>query len=296
MQLLLEKSGSQVCLGPEIGCGGQGTLRQLDTDHFVAKTGNIDEAKLRYLAAHPVIPSANGYSFAWPYDVLVDPGTQQLAGYVMPRVQDGTDVIGLYSASWLPDSFRTRVSLNHIRAMMDLELAGFRVGDLPNSIVHNRQGEITLIDIDSLQVSRSDAQFNCGCVKLDTIPPELIELFRAANGDDYETTREHDAWSVAVVIWQIYFAGEHPFDFRWVGTGPRLKRTEVVELGWWPHSRAYPDVEPRRGIRPFVKLDLELQSLFRRTFDDGHSQRNPTMRPQLREWEAVLSRMKDQGK
>ena len=288
MRITPENSSRAETLGRTLGDGAFGEARLGRSGTCVWKSGDIEFDKVRYLINHRVVPTGPGHRYAWPEAIGVDQATGSPVAYAMPHVGDGIDTVRLFSGVNVSAAFRVRVALNHVRSLIDLESYGYRRGDVPNSVFH-RDGSITEFDLDSLQVTRPDVTFPGGYFKGLTVPPEVIEHFEGGGAPGFEVTREHDAWVVAVLVWLLLMEGEHPFDFHWIGIGKRPNRMAVVKAGLWPHSRRHREVEPRPGAKAFGSLDAELQTLFEKTFEWGHS--DPPCRPTLQAWESVLARL-----
>jgi len=295
VEVLLKNSGYKVLLKLPVGAGGVGEARLHGTNQTVLGKVFFEELpfqKLEYLIAHPVVPSRSGYRFAWPIDIGLHPVSNEPVCFFMTRAEDAVDFEAICKAGhWLPLKFLYRVAHHHACSLFDLEQANIHRGDMPNSMVH-QDGSITEIDLDSVQITRPDANFTCGWVKHSTIPPELIRFF-ANDRKDFITTSEHDRWSFAVMLWMLLNGGEHPFACRWLGAGGRPPLLERIERGLWPHSSLHPEVAPRRGSKSLSDFDPELAYLFRRTFDSGHA--SPQQRPLVGEWIAVLSRLDSAG-
>lgn len=284
-----ENSTREETLGQTLGQGAYGAARLGGSGATVWKGGEIEFPKVRYLITHRVVPTRPWYSYAWPEAIGLDQAGQPVA-YAMAQAKNGVDTMKLFSPVNVPAAFRVRVALNHIRSLIDLEACGYRRGDVPNSVFHD-DGSITEFDLDSLQVTRPDAQFNGGFFKALTVPPELIDHFESGGGPGFEVTREHDAWVAAVLVWLLLMEGEHPFDFCWQGVGQRPHRSEIVKAGLWPYSGRFSDVTPRPATKRFDTLDAELQVLFEKAFLFGHPNADPQCRPALSAWESALARL-----
>lgn len=287
MNVLLPNNDTAFPLGPTIGMGGYGRTHDWASGEDVAKVTEVYLAKLEYLIANRLVPTRIGHRYAWPYAIIRDATTGQPCGCVMQKAVDGIDTERLFSPVPLPKWIRVRVATNHVHSLIDLEAAGYRRGDFPNSLFH-QDGSITEVDLDSLQINHPGATFNGGNVKAITAPPEVLEHFRGGGEPGFETTREHDAWSIAVLIWLILMQGEHPFDAVPVGPGAAADIDERTRAGHWPHDPNCLEAEPRPGSRPLTDLEPTLQSLFRQTFVDGHPNRDPRNRPTIQAWAKVL--------
>ncbi|QDV74546.1 hypothetical protein [Botrimarina mediterranea] len=287
MKVLHRNAQAPTTLGATVGVGGYGAAYEGPTGSHVYKLGEVDFGKVAHLIANRVVPTMQGYCYAWPEAVCLDPVSGYPCCYAMQKANDGVETEMLFSGLQVPEWFRVRVVLNHVRSLIDLEAAGYRRGDLPNSLFH-RDASITEIDLDSLQVNHPGATYHSGAAKVTTAPPEVLEHYQQGGGPGFETTREHDAWAFASLAWLVLMRGEHPFDAVPVGAGAAANLTQRVLAGQWPHDPNCATAEPRPGSLPLSYLDPSLQSLFRQTFVDGHPNRDPRNRPTLQAWEKAL--------
>ncbi|QEG36220.1 hypothetical protein [Bythopirellula goksoeyrii] len=293
----LEKSGYSINLGPPVtnAAGGMGRnfLHETNGGMFLKEMfDEFPEAKIRYLLQNTIVPSRDSHNYAWPLDIGIDEATGEPKFYLMKKVDNSVDLGDVMTAAdWLNPDFKTRVALNEVRGLIDLERAGYFPGDMPNAMV-DPEGKTTEIDIDSWQITRPGVEFLCGVGKPDWLAPELLAPWREQRLDEIATTSLHISWSLAVSLWMI-LRGDHPFECRFVGAGIKPGRQDRIEQGYWAFSSQHSDFKPRRGTQPLNTLDPELSFLFRKTFEVGHSKHDE--RPKLADWENALSRLDSGG-
>ncbi len=82
--------------------------------------------------------------------------------------------------------------------------------------------------------------------------------------------------------------GNHAFDGKWLGTGPKPSLVKRIANGDWPYARPHPQKwRPRTFAPPFGLLHPRLQHLFSQAFQDGHG--DPQQRPDASKWHQALS-------
>ncbi|MFD9135719.1 hypothetical protein ACFVZA_25380 [Streptomyces bottropensis] len=151
---------------------------------------------------------------AWPTD-LVESGGRPV-GYGMPRLEPSaqTPLKGLLqkqvrlrldgATDW---KFLVGVAANLAYMTARLHVEGFVVGDLSSAnAVADRSGYITLLDCDSFAFrdALTNEEFGSDAFTDDYACPERY--------DGTEPTRHSDDFALAVLVYQLVTAGNHPFD------------------------------------------------------------------------------------
>src|SRR5262249_36106735 len=189
-----------------------------------------------------------------------------------------------------------RPARNLAAAVAAVHARGHVIGDLNESnVLASETALVTLVDTDSFQVRDplTGAIHRCPVGKPEFTPPELQgKAFR-----QLDRTPEHDAFGLAVLIFQLLMEGAHPFAGIVPGCGDPPPLAERIGAGRFPHR------PPRFGLfslgrrpggahrpnplaPPFELLHPELQRLFVRCFVAGH--RRPRARPKAQEWQRAL--------
>src|SRR5262249_10767309 len=98
---------------------------------------------------------------------------------------------------------------------------------------------------------------------------------------------EHDAFGLAVLIFQLLMQGVHPFSGRLIGAGEPPGLAERIAAGHWPYAqkRIVPYV-PSPLAPPFAIIPPLIRQLMCRCFEEGHG--NPAARPNAAEWQQAL--------
>src|SRR5262249_12787408 len=133
------------------------------------------------------------------------------------------------------------------------------------------------------QVPAPDQVHRCPVGKPEYTPPEL----QGARFADFDRGPEHDAFALAVLIFQLLMQGIHPFAGRYTGQGEPADLTGRIVAGHWPYvkRRSVPYL-PNPHAPPFTVLPPQVQELMQRCFEDGHARQ--ALRPSAAAWHQGL--------
>jgi DNA-binding helix-hairpin-helix protein with protein kinase domain len=281
-------------LGEKIGEGGEGTVYALvSSPGEVAKIYRqplVGEAAAKLEAMVSAGPGTLAIHAAWPRTLLRGKDGR-IDGFIMDRAGEPFDIHEVYSprdrARHLPGSdwgFLVRVAANTAIAFAAAHAAGIVVGDVNHGSVRvGRDGKVRLIDCDSMQFASGDRIYRCA-VGIDTYTPPELQSQRLA---DIDRTPDHDAFGLAVLIFQLLFLGRHPFSGVPVKTGGPTDIAGAIAL----HGYAYLDpptlLRPPPAAPPLSLVSEDMRALFLRAFQPA-SQLGSTLRPSAREWAAAL--------
>ncbi len=225
---LLTAQGAPVGLGNELARGGEGAVYDV-----AGQPGSVakiylkppDRSKAEKIAVMAGMANDRLTALAaWPTATLHRPGGA-LAGFLMPRVDAHRPVFQVYgpklrlrqfpTADW---RFLVHVAANVARAFGVMHAAGLVVGDVNhgNLFVAGKQGTVRFIDVDSMQVSHRGRTWLCE-VGVDTHQPPEMQGVASYRG--LVRTPNHDAFGLAVLIFQLLCMGRHPFSGRYAGPG-----------------------------------------------------------------------------
>ncbi|MBY0526051.1 MAG: tetratricopeptide repeat protein [Gemmataceae bacterium] len=299
MRVRLEATGEALNLdATPLGRGGEAAIHALtDTATAVAKIYHQPTAEHAaklgaMLAAPPADPMAGtGHvSIAWPSTRLFDADSRCI-GYLMPRVHEARLLHEFYNPKvrqqvcpGFHHGYLLRTARNLAAAVRAVHERGYVIGDVNESnILVTTTALVALIDTDSFQVRASDQVFRCRVGKPEYTPPEL----QRARFAEVDRGPEHDAFGLAVLIFQLLMQGAHPFLGVFTGQGEPASIPRRIEAGHWPYatSRTVP-YKPTPLAPPFAVLPAPVRDLMQRCFDDGHT--NPASRPGAREWQQAL--------
>ena len=247
------------------------------------------------LATPPADPMAGtGHvSIAWPLDrVAADDDPGRFLGYVMPRVHGARPVFEFYNprsrlqlCPLFHYGYLLRTARNFAAAVRAVHERDYVVGDLneTNTLVNN-QALVTLVDTDSFQVPDQGRVYRCPVGKPEYTPPELQQV----RFGDFDRGPEHDAFALAVLIFQLLQQGVHPFAGRYTGAGEPGELARRIALGQWPYARSRRvPYEPPPLAPPFEALPPPVQDLMRRCFEGGHAR--SVLRPTAAQWQEALA-------
>lgn len=288
-------------LGPALAQGGEATVYRLDgrTDQLAklyARPGPDIREKLAAMCANPPADPTRGLghaSIAWPIEILQD-ARGACRGYLMPHITEAVPIVEVFNprrrARVLPGfqlPYLLRTARNLASALAALHARDYVVGDLSErNVLVTPRALVTLIDADSFQVERRVGDriitYPCPVGRLEYTPPEL-------QGQAFRGTRrgpEHDAFGLAVLIFQLLMGGSHPYRGLWRGEGEAPPIEVKIARGLFPWA-AEPLVAPPPQAEDPAHLHPLVREAFARCFIDGHA--TPALRPGAEAWAAALA-------
>jgi Uncharacterized protein with protein kinase and helix-hairpin-helix DNA-binding domains, COG4248 len=302
-----ERTGRIFDLHEPFRSGGEGAIYEVPHyPNLVAKVYHAQRrtperiAKLQIMVAHPPVNPTehlNHPSIAWPTELLRDTATNQLVGFVMPRVRQMLPLSEVYNPRarrrQLPlfnYRYLVRTARNLCAAVQAVHQAGYVIGDLNESnVLVSDQALVTLVDADSFQVRdpETGVVYRSLVGKPEYTPPEL----QGCSFADVDRQPEHDAFALAVLIFRLLMEGFHPFDGVYGGRGEPPELGARIRNGYFPYARGRTGIEPSPLAPPFEMLHPDLQALFVRCFAEGH--RNRSVRPRVEDWLEALEGAED---
>lgn len=305
------KSGRLVTVGRQLAAGGEGevfavmspegTVLKKYRPEVLAKA-TATERKLRAMVASRPAQwqdDSGHVTLAWPTDVVMEDG--RFTGFLMPVV-DTKNTVELHQVANPTDrrstagangwtrgftwKYLVRTAANLAQATHTLHESGAVIGDFnERNILVTSDARVTLIDCDSMQVSTPwGDRYLCRVGRLDFTPPELLN----ANWETTVRQPSSDLFALAIHVYQLLMEGEHPFRGTWKGTGDKPDAPILARQGDWAHKRGGP-LSPRRRAISGDLLPQEIETLFRRAFEDGASR--PSRRPTALEWHTSLAKL-----
>jgi uncharacterized protein with WD repeat len=302
-----ERTGKIFDLREPFRSGGEGAIYEVPYyPNLVAKVYHAQRrtperiAKLQIMVAHPPVNPTehlNHPSIAWPTELLRDTATNQLVGFVMPRVRQMLPLSEVYNPrarrrQRLLFNYRylVRTARNLCAAVQAVHQAGYVIGDLNESnVLVSDQALVTLVDADSFQVRdpETGVVYRSLVGKPEYTPPEL----QGCSFADVDRQPEHDAFALAVLIFRLLMEGFHPFDGVYRGRGEPPELGARIRNGYFPYARGRTGIEPSPLAPPFEMLHPDLRALFVRCFEEGH--RNRRVRPRVEDWLEALEGAED---
>lgn len=290
---LYSSHGNPVRLGTKLGEGGEGAVLEVAGGDLVAKLYHSAPApeKAAKLAAMVALKTDRLLKLsAWPVDTLHDGPGGPFKGFLMPRVDEHKDIHILYGVksrhAEYPEArwpFLIQAAANVARAFNVIHEHGHVIGDVNHGgVVVSKKATVRLVDCDSFQVSANGQRFLCEVGVPTHTPPEL-------QGRPFKgvvRTPDHDAFGLAVIIFQLLFMGRHPFSGAFLGRGDMPLEKAIREFRF-AYGAGAPSRQMKQppGTLPLEAVSRQVAGLFERAFLPGGS------RPRAGEWIAPLGEL-----
>jgi DNA-binding helix-hairpin-helix protein with protein kinase domain len=228
----------------------------------------------------------------WPTALLYPKGSDEPIGFIMPLVRGCFPISTLSSpkgqSAHFPDSdwrFLVRAAINLARAFHAVIKAGCVIGNVnPANILIGQDASVLLTGCDTFQIDLTGSVIGEPAQET-LLAPELHDkpfggLVRSVN---------HDSFALAVLIFQLLFAGRHPFAGRYLGDGDMPISRAIAEFRFpYGSRRSTHMMEPPPKAPALSTVGPELSALFERAFGKPAVKGG---RPSAREWMAVLGRL-----
>ncbi|MFN6099353.1 MAG: protein kinase domain-containing protein, partial [Dolichospermum sp.] len=295
--LTCASTGKSITLLKEIANSGEAKIWRTNENGYLAKiyhSPTLERVqKLAVMIDHPPTePNSHLHhvSFAWPKSVLKN-AQGDFVGFLMPEIKNGKELIDVYNPrrrqtlkleiDW---RFLHTTALNIVSIIEALHAAGYVLGDIkPQNILVNNRALPSIIDTDSFQVinPKNGKVYRCLVGSEGYTPPELM----GKDFDIIEQTEIHDRFRLGVIIYQLLFGGNSPFQGKWTGAGETPEPNELIRRGLWVNGSNNLIVAAARTI-PLEIVHPEIQQCFLKCFNDGHNY--PNLRPTARQWLEAL--------
>ena len=292
--ILVDVNGKAVRLGVELGRGGEGAVyeasglpglavklysKPLSSDHVAKLQAMVATTNDRLLKLT-----------AWPMDV-VDLGNRP-AGFVMPRISGFRPAFELYGpklrlqqfpkADW---RFLVRVAANTARAFNVVHAVGDVIGDVNHgNLLVGQDATVRLIDCDSFQVTQGRRTWFCEVGVGTHQPPEM----QGRSFAGVIRTPNHDAFGLAVLIFQMLCLARHPFSGRYLGAGDPPTIEDAIRqfrYAYGGDARVTLMAPPPASL-PMDALPPQIRQLFEKAFLRGSEQGT---RPSPNQWTDALT-------
>ncbi|NBO91990.1 MAG: hypothetical protein EBV06_06710 [Planctomycetia bacterium] len=294
---LIDKNGQPIPLDRELASGGEGVvLTILNNNKLVAKLYHRQPSDQTAEKLATMVSLANPELLklaAWPIGLLYHAQSRQVAGFLMPRLNEFQPIQQLYNpiqrlrcfprAGW---NFQVRAAINLASAFEEIHKIGCLIGDVNQSNIQvSIHAVIRFIDCDSFQVQVNGKAFLCEVGVAHYLPPELQN--KSLHG--LLRNENHDRFGLAVLIYQLLFAGRHPYAGVYHGAGDPSFEQLIADFRFAQGPLAHTwKMSPPPHTPTFVDIPPDLGNLFRRAFERG-SEKNT--RPSPTEWLMSLKRL-----
>lgn len=265
-----------------IGKGGEGEVFAISNmPGFAVKTylpAIVGEREKKIRAMVGARLADNASMVAFPHQVAVD-GRGTFAGFVMRHVEHHKEIHELQTPSsrqkHFPKAdyaFIVRVALNIARVFAQVHATGCVVGDInQRGILVSPTATVALIDADSFQVSDGAQRYLCVVGVPEYTPPEL-------QGKSLKTivrTTDHDAFGLAVCLFQLLCMDRHPFSGRFTGRGDMELEKAITDYRFAYSSRDTGMVPPPGTVR-LDDFTPKIAQLFELAFSPNHVGKRPS--------------------
>ena len=300
MTELVTTTGLHLRLSKLLGKGGEGKIYQVEGELPIAvklyTDGKEVERRNKVNAMIADKLSERTPFVAFPLEAVSSRGT--FVGFTMRRAVGAKPLHQLCTPgdrkTEFPSAnyrFLIRVALNFARAVASLNELGVVIGDINESVaLIDQNGLVTIIDSNSFQYRRGGQLYRCIVGKSEYTPPEL----QGQSLGKLDRTVNHDAFGLAVIIFEILFMGRHPFAGTYKGVGDQLSISKAIQEGRFAYSpqKSITKMEPPPHVPVLADIPLEVADAFQRAF--GSPALKSPIRPTAAEWVPLLERM-DKG-
>jgi DNA-binding helix-hairpin-helix protein with protein kinase domain len=286
MELLV--GGQAVRLGQRIGKGGEGEVYKVEGLDCAAKVYTLRDDANREPKIAAMIRSLSQYNSqfaAFPL-AIAHQKDGRFAGFLMNLVTGHKALHELYAPAARKKTFPhadyrflVRAATSVARAVASVHASNCVIGDLNHSgILISDRAEATLIDADSFQIIDGSQHYLCRVGVPEYTPPEL----QGKKLGEVVRTVDHDAFGLAVIIFQLLCMGRHPF------SGAYASGEMPIERGIREHRFVYSQrrsvgMSPPPGSVDFGMFPTDVRESFEAAFSPS------TKRPSAEHWVRVLT-------
>jgi DNA-binding helix-hairpin-helix protein with protein kinase domain len=289
----LYADGRELQIEKRIGRGGEGEVFSLSNlPGYAAKLyfpGLIGEREQKIRTMVSIHLADNSPMVAFPKQIVVD-GRGGFVGFIMRLVDKHKEIHELQTPSsrqkYFPKAdyrFIVRVALNIARVFAQVHATGCVVGDInQRGILVSPHATVVIIDADSFQVTSGAQRYLCVVGVPEYTPPELQGKSLKAL---YRTTN-HDAFGLAVCLFQLLCMDRHPFSGRYNGLDEMPIEKAIAEYRF-AYSAKNNGMTPPPGTVRLSDFTPKIGQLFEAAFAN-----NPVAkRPSAAAWVAALEEL-----
>lgn len=292
-------SGRRLQLGNVLGKGGEANIFHVEGDSTIAvKVYKDGKELMRQPKVNAMIADRlreRTLIVAFPIEAVSANGA--FAGFTMRKASGAKALHQLCSpgdrkAEFPEANFRflVRVALNFARAVATINNLSAVIGDINESVaLVDQKGLVTVIDSDSFQYRSGGRTYRCLVGKPEYTPPEL----QGQSLENVDRTINHDAFGLAVIIFEILFMGRHPFSGIYHGVGEQPTIAKAIEEGRFAYSlqKSLTQMEPPPYAPLLADIPMEVAGAFQRAFGSPGS--GVPTRPTAAEWVPLLERIEN---
>ncbi|ANK91545.1 MULTISPECIES: topoisomerase DNA-binding C4 zinc finger domain-containing protein [unclassified Rhizobium] len=273
--------GRELKLSNRVGKGGEGEVFSLvdipghAVKRYFPQIAGDRESKIRAMVGSRV--SASATTVAFPEQIVTD-SRGKFVGFMMRLVDKHKEIHELQTPSsrqkHFPKAdyrFLVRVALNVARVFAQVHSTGCVVGDInQRGILVSETATVALIDADSFQFVHNGDRHLCVVGVPEYTPPEL----QGKSLKDIVRSKDHDAFGLAVCIFQILCMDRHPFSGRFrAGDMPLEKAISEFRFAY---SGRNTGMEPPPGSVKLSDFPPSVRLNFEEAFAPDHVGKRPS--------------------
>lgn len=295
-----------------MGKGGEGGVYRILTPlkyrdccvKLYAQPKSEIQKKIDFMVKYPPDFLRQNLKICWPQSLVFDANqANKFLGFLMPMAFPAscslqTLLVSGHRLDWsqkfnrdTSKGFNNCIALaknvalvTYVLHQMGDELnrdSGYVIGDLkPDNIMVNENGQVSLIDVDSIQINARNVVFPVSAFSPDYSSPEL-----STKGNSQPIQTSSDNFTLAIILYRI-IVGIHPF----MGTVRHRNGFAVQDAiagGYYVHGRRKNDFEVIPPIHNRLMMaGREVREYFRYALDEGIF--NPSIRPSASGWSKML--------
>lgn len=282
--------GQKLKVGQRVGRGGEGEVFALADGsnralkHYTAVSLADRQKKIAAMIKQGLAAQTNLVAFPTS---AVQTKNGAFAGFLMKLVQGHKPLHELYAPKARKQNFPSadyrflvRAATNIARAVASVHDVGCVIGDINHSgILVSDKAVAALIDADSFQVDDGTQRHLCVVGVPEYTAPELQG--RSLSG--VVRTPAHDAFGLAVIVFQLLFMGRHPFAGRYASG--EISMEEAIGQGRFVYSqRRNVGMTPPPGVPTLNDFPPDVRDAFERAFAN-----DPQQRPTAKAWVSILA-------
>lgn len=264
MNTYFDGSGKRIQLGNLLGKGGEACVYDIvGQPKLAAKIYRNSPSTETIQKLYTLIKMQAISNTAWPLKLIFeDCSANKVTGYVMAKVS-GCKTWSNFNVEvsraqvsgykYTPTFFYNMLT-SFVKTLNDIHATGLIVGDINDSnILVERNGDCTVIDVDSFQVNTTSLLCTVG-------RPEFLD--RRLQGASLQSTARDelsDHFAMGVLFWQLIFS-THPYQ----GMGEPTSITERIKANLHVGSKLY---MPPKFQHDYNKLPISILKLFMNSFN-----------------------------
>jgi DNA-binding helix-hairpin-helix protein with protein kinase domain len=274
--------GQKLLVHKKIGKGGEGEVYSLSNvpgyalKAYLPHLAKEREAKIRAMVSSGLAGAAA--TIAFPHQIVVNE-RREFVGFMMRLVEKHKEIHELQTPSsrqkHFPNAdyrFLVRTAVNIARVFAQAHAANCIVGDInQRGILVSPDATVALIDADSFQVTHNGQQYLCVVGVPEYTPPEL----QGKSLSNVVRTPDHDAFGLAVSLFQLLCMDRHPFSGRYAGSGDMPLEKAIAEFRFAYSTRATGMTPPPGTVR-LTDFPLGIRECFEQAFSPHYVGRRPS--------------------